>query len=353
MGPVAVAPSTIPTSSRAAAALDRLPAGTVETGAASLASAYGCAATDAHRRQAQELLVAPLLLEPDWPDPTPPLSFAGGAVHADLIEDDLDTFAALRAAAATERAPSPEALADLAQACRLPVTPYASRATLRRRSNDTPATPAGPELRSPGSPPTPPGRVVDLSTHWAGPLATALLADAGWEVIKIDSIARPDGFRPRAALFAALNGAKTQHQLDLRLPDDRLTFERLVGEADLLVSSFSPRVLPNLGYGRDQLGRLAPRLRTLSISAFDPAGPRAGWVAYGPGVHAASGLADHGNPGAPRFRACPVAYPDALAGMAAFAAAVDPTSPRHVEVSLDGAIAPVCGIAARAEDGMA
>lgn len=328
-----------PPGNRATGALARLPDGTVERAASLLAAGSGEAITDHHRRRAEALLVAPLVTEPDWPDPTDPLPFAGGAVHADLIDDDVDTFAELRASVASGPSPSPQALVELAQACRLPVTPYVDRSAPRARQAPRSETPGA--QHGGGSPRRSQGLVIDLSTHWAGPLATAMLAEVGWRVIKVDSDARPDGFRVRRGLFAALNATKDERRLDLRQPADRDVFEHLLRGADLLVSSFSPRVLPNLGYDHQTLAHLAPQLRTIAISAFDPAGPRRDWVAYGPGVHAASGLADHGEPGAPRFRACPIAYPDALAGLQAFATANNPTSAAHETVSLECAIAPL------------
>ena len=38
-------------------------------------------------------------------------------------------------------------------------------------------------------------RIVDFTAYWAGPLPTAIMADLGAEVIKVESIQRPDQFR--------------------------------------------------------------------------------------------------------------------------------------------------------------
>ena len=43
-------------------------------------------------------------------------------------------------------------------------------------------------------------RIVDLTAFWAGPAATHLLAAFGAEVIKVESIQRPDGIRYSGAM---------------------------------------------------------------------------------------------------------------------------------------------------------
>ncbi len=298
-------------------------------------------------------LVRPLLATADWPGPSQPLVVADGAVHADLIDEDHDRLAILRSILADVGPVDAENLAAEAQDWRLPVTPY------RDLPDWPPSVPAGPSV-GPVAPSGWPGAplVVDLTSLWAGPLATSLLADLGARVVKIDPDVRPDGFREHPALYAQLNGAKEIIDLDLRLDDHRRRFEALVDEAALVVDSFSRRVMPNFGYGPDELRRRNPGVATLSIVAF-PAGTReAGWVSYGPGVHAFCGLGTLADgAGRRRFQPATVAYPDALAGLEAFAVAAEllasiprrplprwplPRRPHpHREVSLAGALTPV------------
>ena len=183
--------------------------------------------------------------------------------------------------------------------------------------------------------------MVDLSALWAGPLATSLLCSAGIRVDKLDPSCRPDGFRQRPALYRALNAGKRRVDLDLRERSDRDRFERMVAGADLVVDSFHRRVMPNLGYGPEDLRRLNPELATLSITAFPEQSAERDWVAYGAGVHAASGLGRVTGPPQPAR----IAYPDALAGLRAFGVALALLGGRgvrpHVEISLMGSISPL------------
>lgn len=188
-------------------------------------------------------------------------------------------------------------------------------------------------------------RALDMTSMWAGPLATALLAGAGAEVIKVEPACRLDGMRGTPEMFAALNENKTVVDLDLRREVDRSSFLDLVASSDIVIDNFSPRVMPNLGLTRPVLvGAGGDSLLTLSMPAF-PKGSRRSWTAYGTGVHAASGLGDLGDG---RFAAPSVSYPDPIAGFTAFATIVALLvgrslgwRPRHTEVTILGATLPL------------
>ena len=299
------------------------------------------------------LLTAPLRLDEPWPAPAAPVAVGGGWVHVEVIDDDrplLDSVIADRSAS------GPEETAARCQELRLPVSPYrplsavtgppdpgiASNPTQVCRPEATTAETGSLENRPPDDNPLEGAVIIDLTTHWAGPLATKLLADAGARVIKIDPRCRPDGFRARPNLYHHLNGNKEIVDLDLRLADHRRRFEGLLAGADLLVESFSRRVMANLGYRPADLWTLGPRLSMLSVKAYPDGSPEADWLAFGPGVHAASGLGLTGD----QPTAAPVAYPDLLAGLTGHleairllnSAAVDRTAHRMIEVSLAGSI---------------
>ncbi len=241
-----------------------------------------------------------------------PVAVDGGHVHADLLPEDASLFNVILEA---ERHAGAEAVAQLAQECRLAVTPYQPRTLVVRRTLADPVTPSatGHNIRSSRRP-----VIIDMTTMWAGPLCTAVLNELGAVVIRIEPACRPDGLRSTPQLHKSLHHTDEVVDLDLRKAGDRALFDQLLRHADLLVESFSERVLPNLGYGPDKIEALNRRLCHLAIRAFPSRSDRSGWVAYGGGVHAASGL------GVVAGRPTPAAfaYLDPLTGLRAAATAL-------------------------------
>ncbi|MDM0014044.1 CoA transferase [Variovorax sp. J22P168] len=139
-------------------------------------------------------------------------------------------------------------------------------------------------------------RVLDMGVIVVGAETGRLLADAGAEVIKIESAAFPDGSRqthdgsPISPSFAAGHRNKQSLALDLRHPDGKAVFLRLIGEADVLLSNFKPGTLDALGFDRVTLERTNPRLVSVESSAFGSSGPWSRRMGYGPLVRAATGL---------------------------------------------------------------
>ena len=175
-------------------------------------------------------------------------------------------------------------------------------------------------------------RIVDLTAFWAGPAATHLLAAFGADVVKVESIQRPDGIRYSGGMrtdvddwweygwvFHAMNTNKRSVTLDLASDDGRRLFSSLVAEADAVIENFSPRVMDHFGLTADALLEVNPKLVVVRMPAFGLDGPWRDRVGFAPTMEQIAGLAwvtglPEGPPVAPRG-AC-----DPLAGIhAAFA----------------------------------
>lgn len=132
-------------------------------------------------------------------------------------------------------------------------------------------------------------RVLDLGQALAGPLCAALLADHGADVIKIE-LPRGDPARtigpfaqddPRpeyGAMFQYGNRSKRGMVLDLKLPQGRDAFLRMVKTADVVVENFRAGVMDRLGLGYDVLAKENPRIIYTSIRGFGD--PRSGRTKY-------------------------------------------------------------------------
>ncbi|MHA6324122.1 CaiB/BaiF CoA transferase family protein [Roseivivax sp. CAU 1753] len=164
--------------------------------------------------------------------------------------------------------------------------------------------------------------VLDLTHVLAGPFTTRALAELGARVIKIerpgtgdDGRALPPFKADKSAYFAALNHSKASIALDLKAEADRVTFERLLARADVLVENFRPGVMDKLGFGWDALNSRFPRLIYGALSGYGQTGPDARRPAYDIVAQARGGvMAQTGRPGQEPVRAG-TATGDLAAGM--------------------------------------
>jgi len=120
-------------------------------------------------------------------------------------------------------------------------------------------------------------RVLDLSRVRAGPCAVRQLADWGADVIKIEMpLAEDDdtGKRDRAD-FQNLHRNKRSMTLNLKSPEGRDIFYRLVETADVVVENYRPNVKFRLGIDYETLRKINPRIVYGSISGFGQDGPYA------------------------------------------------------------------------------
>src|SRR5207344_2081785 len=121
-------------------------------------------------------------------------------------------------------------------------------------------------------------RVLDLSRVRAGPTCVKQFADFGADVIKIES---PPGVDPNESMggprdgpdFQNLHRNKRSMTLNLKTPEGREIFFKLVREAAVVVENYRPDVKDRLGINYDALRRVNPRIILASISGFGQDGP--------------------------------------------------------------------------------
>ncbi|HVJ54797.1 MAG TPA: CoA transferase [Aliidongia sp.] len=152
--------------------------------------------------------------------------------------------------------------------------------------------------------------VADLSRILAGPYCTMLLAELGARVIKIEPPEKGDDSRHygpfvngKSAYFVSVNRGKESIALDLKDPQDKLLFERILGKADVLVENYRPGTMEKLGYGWDALHPRFPRLIYAAASGFGHSGPYSSHPAYDMVVQGLGGIMSiNGHPGQPPAR---------------------------------------------------
>jgi crotonobetainyl-CoA:carnitine CoA-transferase CaiB-like acyl-CoA transferase len=146
-------------------------------------------------------------------------------------------------------------------------------------------------------------RVLDLTNVLAGPFATAHLALAGAEVIKIENpdagdLARKLGNVPAlnqelmGTSFLAQNANKKSLTLNLKHEEARTIFRALAKTADVVVENFRPGVMARLGLSFESLRADNPGLIYCAISGFGQTGPDAFKPAYDQIIQGLSGVMD-------------------------------------------------------------
>ena len=123
-------------------------------------------------------------------------------------------------------------------------------------------------------------RVLELGSLVAGPYASALLAQFGAEIIKVES---PDGGDPLRTWRKVHDGTslwwysqsrnKKSVTLDLKREEARDIVHRLVAGVDIVIENFRPGTLEKWGIGWEQLSKTNPNLIMVRISGYGQTGP--------------------------------------------------------------------------------
>jgi formyl-CoA transferase/CoA:oxalate CoA-transferase len=154
-------------------------------------------------------------------------------------------------------------------------------------------------------------RVLDLTSSFAGPTATATLGALGADVVKVEHPGRgdeardwgPPFFEGGSVMFFSVNAGKRSLALDLKQPAGLDVLLRLADGADVLVQSLRPGTAERLGFGPEAVRARNPRLVYASIGAFGRRGPLAGEPGYDPLMQAVAGIMSvTGEPDGPPVR---------------------------------------------------
>lgn len=165
-------------------------------------------------------------------------------------------------------------------------------------------------------------RILDLTWVLAGPFASMILCDLGAEVIKIErppfgDISRTTGPYQNgwSGYFFSINRGKRSVAIDLRSPEGKELFLRLVEHSDVVMENFTPGTLDRLGIGYGVLAGRNPRIILASISGFGQSGPYSQRPALDIVVQAMGGVMSiTGEPGGNPVRPG-ASYGDLAAGM--------------------------------------
>jgi crotonobetainyl-CoA:carnitine CoA-transferase CaiB-like acyl-CoA transferase len=179
-------------------------------------------------------------------------------------------------------------------------------------------------------------RVLDLGIITAGAATSAILADLGAEVLKIESPSYNDPFRRWTGetlpgehvdlppFFRMTNRGKFNVGIDLKKAEGRAIFLKLVEQSDIVVENFSRGVLGRLGLDFATLRSVNPKIILASISSQGDDGPDANFISFGSTLEAMAGLAAVTGyaDGPPVVSGIELNYPDQVVAIFAAAMAV-------------------------------
>jgi crotonobetainyl-CoA:carnitine CoA-transferase CaiB-like acyl-CoA transferase len=147
-------------------------------------------------------------------------------------------------------------------------------------------------------------KVLDFGWALAGSTVGKYLADQGADVIRVESISRPD--LPRSNLltsnskptnpddkpwFTHHNSSKMSLCINYKHPRARTIIEKLIRWADIVNENYTPGTMAKLGWDYDSLKAMNPNIIMISSSAYGQTGPMAQeWGVDGTGA-ALSGYA--------------------------------------------------------------
>ncbi|WP_312279781.1 CoA transferase [Oscillibacter sp.] len=140
-------------------------------------------------------------------------------------------------------------------------------------------------------------KVIDATNNYAGPMAGAMLADYGADVIHIEKPVLGDDNRFFPPIidgisinYCVSNRGKKSLVLDLKDPRGAESFKKLAKDADVILESYRPGVMERLGLDYQAIREINPKIVYCSVSAYGQTGPYADRPGYDVIAQAVSGM---------------------------------------------------------------
>lgn len=148
-------------------------------------------------------------------------------------------------------------------------------------------------------------RIVECGIWHAGPGSSAILADLGAEVIKVESL---DGEPERAfgalgtvkfsgcekedwsILFEISNRNKKGICVDIATPEGKEIVKRLSETADVFLTNYRASTIPKLGVDYATISKINPKIIHITVSGYGANGPMANVGGFDPMGQAMSGM---------------------------------------------------------------
>ncbi|QBQ40499.1 CoA transferase [Sphingobacterium psychroaquaticum] len=140
-------------------------------------------------------------------------------------------------------------------------------------------------------------KILDLSRLVPGPFATRQLMQMGAEVTKVEHPQKPEIIRMIppfengvSAAYRMMNDGKDIRQIAYDTAIGKDMVYELAAAADVLVESFRPGVMADLGFSYETLRELNPQLIYISATGYGQSGPYAHQAGHDLNFMALSGL---------------------------------------------------------------
>ena len=120
-------------------------------------------------------------------------------------------------------------------------------------------------------------KILDLARLGPGPHSSQILADFGADIIKLEP---PSKGGKELVVPDAIRRNTRSIRLNLKKPEGREVFEKLVASVDVVVEGFRPGVAKRLGLDYDALSKIKSDIICVSLSGFGQEGPYSQVVAH-------------------------------------------------------------------------